>query len=95
MSQKQIIDISNKVKSGVRLDADDAMQLFASDDIFTIGEMAEIACARHNGNKAYYVRNIHVNPTNICVNRCRFCAFSRSKGEEGAYELSIDDVNRE
>ncbi|MDO8746108.1 MAG: aminofutalosine synthase MqnE, partial [Thermodesulfovibrionales bacterium] len=39
-----------------------------------------------------FIRNIHINPTNICVNRCKFCAFSRSKGEEGAYELSIDEI---
>jgi aminodeoxyfutalosine synthase len=35
---------------------------------------------------------MHINPTNICVNRCKFCAFSRSKGEPGAYEMSIDDI---
>jgi aminodeoxyfutalosine synthase len=35
---------------------------------------------------------MHINPTNICVNRCKFCAFSRSKGEPGAYEMTIDDI---
>jgi aminodeoxyfutalosine synthase len=40
----------------------------------------------------YFVQNMHINPTNICVNRCKFCAFSRSKGEPGAYEMSIDDI---
>ncbi len=92
MPHKDIREIGKKVESGVRLDGDDAMALFASDDIFTIGELASTASARHNSGKVYYVRNIHVNPTNICVNRCRFCAFSRSRGEEGAYELSIEEV---
>jgi aminodeoxyfutalosine synthase len=38
------------------------------------------------------VVNRHINPTNICVNRCKFCAFSRSKGEEGAFELTIEEI---
>jgi aminodeoxyfutalosine synthase len=46
---------------------------------------------RH-GKSAYFVVNRHINPTNICVNRCRFCAFSRSKGEEGAFALTVDEI---
>ncbi len=86
--------IAGKVRSGVRLTGEDALALFETDDIFTLGELASFAATEHNGNKAFYVRNIHVNPTNICVNRCRFCAFSRSKGEEGAYELTIGEIVR-
>ncbi|MBA3071522.1 MAG: aminofutalosine synthase MqnE, partial [Nitrospirae bacterium] len=67
-------------------------RLFESDDIFTLGKLASHAAKKKNGNKAYFIRNIHINPTNICVNRCKFCAFSRSKGEEGAYELTIEEI---
>ncbi len=84
--------ITDKVHSGERLTADDAMALFWSDDIYTIGRLASLAAERENGKNAYYVVNRHINPTNICVNRCRFCAFSRSKGEEGAYELTINEI---
>jgi len=85
-------DIRRKVTAGERLDRKDAMALFRTDDIFTLGELASVVAERHNGNNAYYVRNIHVNPTNICVNRCKFCAFSRSRGEDGAYEMSIRQI---
>ncbi|MBI5740032.1 MAG: CofH family radical SAM protein [Nitrospirae bacterium] len=71
---------------------DDALSLFQSDDIFTIGRLANIVAERKNGKNAYFIRNHHINPTNICVNRCKFCAFSRSKGEKGAYELSIKEI---
>ncbi len=54
--------------------------------------MAAHVAQRKNGNRVYFVQNMHINPTNICVNRCKFCAFSRSKGEPGAYEMSIDDI---
>jgi aminodeoxyfutalosine synthase len=84
--------IREKVEAGERLDSVEALALFHTDDIFTLGELASIESERKNGQRAYYVRNIHVNPTNICVNRCRFCAFSRSEGEEGAYELSTGEV---
>ncbi len=84
--------VKEKVASGKRLTRADALKLFRTDDIFTLGSLAASAAREHNRNRAYYVRNLHVNPTNICVNRCRFCAFSRSRGEEGAYELSMSDI---
>jgi aminodeoxyfutalosine synthase len=85
-------NIGRKVMDGERLDRKDAMALMGTDDIFALGEMASIASERHNANRAYFVRNIHVNPTNIFVNRGRFCAFSRSKGEQGAYEMSTRQI---
>jgi aminodeoxyfutalosine synthase len=85
-------EIRKKVRSGVRLTMSDALELFGTDDIFTLGELAAFSASLRNGGNAYYVRNIHVNPTNICVNRCRFCAFSRSRGEDGAYELTTDEI---
>src|SRR3989304_2171110 len=84
--------IKEKVLSGGRLDACDGLRLFESDDIFTLGEMAFFVQKKKNGNRAYFIRNLHINPTNICINRCRFCAFSRSMGQEGAFELSIGDI---
>jgi aminodeoxyfutalosine synthase len=84
--------IEKKILSGKRLSPEEALFLFESDDIFTLGRMANHAAAERNGNNAYFIRNHHINPTNICVNRCKFCAFSRSKGEKGAYEMSIRKI---
>jgi len=89
MSLKQI---EKKILSGKRLNPEDALLLFESDDIFTLGRLANHAAVVKNGNNAYYVQNHHVNPTNICVNRCKFCAFSRSKGDKGAYEMTTRQV---
>src|SRR4030043_551793 len=84
--------IKYKVLAGERISADEAMELFETDDIFTLGNIASHVAEKKNGKKVFFIRNRHINPTNICVNRCRFCAFSRSKGEEGAYELTIDEI---
>ncbi len=45
-----------------------------------------------NGPYAFFVVNRHINPTNLCVNQCRFCAFYRKEGDKGAYELSLQDI---
>lgn len=84
--------IEKKVLAGKRLSPDDAVALLDSDDLFTIGRLAGYVSIEKNGNRAFFIQNHHINPTNICVNRCKFCAFSRSKGEKGAYELGIKEI---
>jgi aminodeoxyfutalosine synthase len=84
--------ITGKVLAGERLSKDEAVELFKTDDIFSLGKLASHVAEQKNGKKVFFIRNRHINPTNICVNRCRFCAFSRSKGEEGAFELTIDEI---
>jgi aminodeoxyfutalosine synthase len=87
-----IKSIQKKVLSNQRLTRKDGISLFKSNDLLFLGRMAAHAAARKNGTRVYFVRNMHINPTNICVNRCKFCAFSKTKGEPGAYEMSIDDI---
>jgi len=84
--------IENKVLANKRLSYDDGLALFKSTDLLALGRMASHVACKKNGNHAYFVQNMHINPTNICVNRCKFCAFSRSKGEPGAYAMTIEDI---
>ena len=84
--------IQEKVSADQRLSREDGIALYRSHDLLALGRMASTVAERKNGDRVHFVQNMHINPTNICVNRCKFCAFSRSKGESGAYELSIDDI---
>ena len=84
--------IKEKVLSGERLSREDGIELFNSGDIFSIGRLASFAAEERTGTKAFFIINRHINPTNICINRCKFCAFSRSKGDEGAFELTIEEI---
>ncbi len=84
--------VGRKVEAGERLNEADAMELLTSDDLLAVGELASLANRRKNGDRVFYNANRHINPTNVCVNRCRFCAFSRSAGEEGAYTLTGEEV---
>jgi aminodeoxyfutalosine synthase len=84
--------IKEKVFSDQHLTRKDGLELFKSNDLLALGRMASHVAQEKNDNRVYFVQNMHINPTNICVNRCKFCAFSRSKGEPGSYEMSIEDI---
>ena len=84
--------IENKVLEGQRITTDEALFLFRSPDLVRIGKIANIASEKKNGDRIFYNVNRHINPTNICVYDCKFCAYSKRPGEEGAYAYSIDEM---
>jgi aminodeoxyfutalosine synthase len=86
--------IRDKVESGARISEEDALALYRTRDLLSVGEMADLANRRKNGDKVFFIVNRHINPTNICVNRCRFCAFSKTKGEPLAYTMTMEEVLR-
>jgi len=92
IEDRKLIPVYDKVLSGRRLSFEDGITVLSSGDILTIGEMASIANERVNGRNVYFVVNLHVNPTNICGGTCKFCAFRKRKGEEGSYELTVDQI---
>ncbi|MCG8471533.1 MAG: aminofutalosine synthase MqnE [Desulfobacterales bacterium] len=84
--------IWKKVKAGERLGFDDGVTLLRSPDLSGVGRMADHVRRKRHGNIAYYVYNQHVNYTNVCSNRCTFCAFATDEGCRDAYTWSIDEV---
>jgi aminodeoxyfutalosine synthase len=86
--------VAAKVRSNQRISAADACTLFASNDLLAIGELAALVNERKNGKNVFFNVNRHINPTNVCINRCAFCAFSRTTGEEGAYTLALQEICR-
>ena len=92
VEDRDLIPIAEKVLEGERLSFEDGVKLFRGSDILTIGKLADIVNRRLNGNFVYFTVNRHINLTNICVGTCKFCAFRKRKGEEGAYQLTVDEV---
>ncbi|MGZ8459086.1 MAG: aminofutalosine synthase MqnE [Candidatus Deferrimicrobiaceae bacterium] len=84
--------IRDKVSAGVRVSEEDALALFRTRDVHAVGEMADLANRRVNGDRVYFIVNRHINPTNICVNRCKFCAFGKGKEEPLAYTMTMDEI---
>src|SRR5687767_414484 len=84
--------IADKVFSQTPLSAADGLTLFASRDLHAIGRLAHHVRTRLHGDRTYYNRNRHINYTNVCALSCKFCSFYRKRGEEGAYEMPLDQV---
>jgi aminodeoxyfutalosine synthase len=84
--------IAGKVLDGRRLSLEDALVLQGSRDIHGIGRLANVVRERMHGGKAYFNRNRHINYTNVCALSCKFCSFYRKRGEDGAYEMPVEQV---
>jgi aminodeoxyfutalosine synthase len=89
--------ITEKVARGGRLTPEDALALFRSPDLLTIGRLADEANRRRNGGRVFFAANQHLNPTNVCIlrNTCIFCSYARMPQEEGAYTRSLEEVFHE
>ena len=85
-------DIEQKVKNSQRLSFDDGMALEQCRDLFFLGEMANTVRERLNGNFAYYNVNTHINPTNVCVYKCDFCAFRADLDDPRAYVMDESQI---
>ncbi len=92
IQDKRLFDVAQKVLSGERLSFEDGLKLFESNDMATISALADYASRKKSGDFVYFNVNVHITPTNICVGTCRFCAFKREKGQDGAYALTIEQI---
>jgi len=90
--------IKEKIYNGERLDKQDGLTLYESFDILTIGQLADFARKNRleqlgeakKTDYVYWINNHHLNLTNICEGSCKFCAYRRKKGEDGAFMYSLD-----
>jgi aminodeoxyfutalosine synthase len=89
-----LADVLDTVLSGGRLSAADGERLFACPDVLAVGALADFRRRQLHGDKAFFVRNRHVNYTNICANACTFCAYHRAPGQAGGYVLEPGEVAR-
>jgi aminodeoxyfutalosine synthase len=92
-TDKQLQIISNKVYAAERINDDEALYLFEHASLPFVGMLANAVRERLHGNSTYFNRNFHIEPTNVCVFSCDFCAYSRlyAKREEG-WELTIEQM---
>ncbi len=70
----------------------DIKTLFKGGDLAELGRLAEAEKRRRFGDRVFWVRNFHLNYTNICRSECKVCRYSRRKGEDGGYALAIDEI---
>jgi cyclic dehypoxanthinyl futalosine synthase len=88
-----IENITRKVAGNERLDADEGLALLRQADLLTIGELAGSVRKRlHPDRMVTFIVDRNINYTNICVNKCKFCAFYREADSPDAYVLSREEI---
>ncbi len=99
-ASRQLADILTRAEDGLTLTAAQIETLFAArgDDFASVCLAADAVRIEHSGNEVTYAVNRNINYTNLCVFKCRFCAFSKGKTSEnlrGApYVLDMDEISR-
>src|SRR5487761_602617 len=91
--QPTFASIRDKVLAGERLTLEDGVYLYQPEvHLNDLGELANVVRERINGNHVYYNINAHLNPTNVCVYRCTFCAFRSDLRDPKGYLMSDEQI---
>ena len=89
---RELRSVYEKVLAGERVTDAEALTLYESRDLNTLGAMADLVRARKNGNVATYLLNRYINYSNVCLLSCQFCAFAAKKREAHAFEKTIPEI---
>lgn len=93
VSAPELQAIAAKVKAGERITDAECLTLFEKASLGFAGSLANEIKDRLHGDKVFFNRNFHIEPTNVCVFSCNFCAYSRLYAHrEDGWELSIDQM---
>jgi cyclic dehypoxanthinyl futalosine synthase len=92
LKKSDISDILDSALAGRRLGLSDCIRLMKSDDVYSMGLVANALRQRLFGDTITFINNIILNYTNVCVTYCKFCAFYRPPGHEESYTVPIEDI---
>jgi aminodeoxyfutalosine synthase len=85
--------IAEKIQEGERITEEEGLLLFEQGALSFVGTLANHIAHRLHGDKVYFNRNFHIEPTNVCVFTCNFCSYSRQyKHRDEGWELSIEQM---
>lgn len=84
--------IYQSLEAGERLSVADAVELYCHCDLLKLAHLANRRREFLHGQKTYFIKNKHIDYSNVCVIKCKFCAFARKAGEAGGFELSIEQI---
>jgi len=93
INDTELKQTGEKILTRERISFDEGVLLFEKGSLSYLGSLANWVREQMHGNKTYFNRNFHIEPTNVCVFACKFCSYSRlyAHREEG-WELSIDQM---
>ncbi len=88
----QYREVEKKIARGDFLSEAEGLSLYEGLSLHELGALAHAERVRRHGQKTFYIRNRHIDYSNICVLSCKFCAFARKPGEAGAFEHSLESL---
>jgi aminodeoxyfutalosine synthase len=90
---KHLLQIAEKVQNNQRLSEEEGVLLFEKGEVGFVGALANHVRERLHGNKVYFNKNFHIEPTNVCVFTCNFCSYSRQyKHRDEGWELTQEQM---
>jgi aminodeoxyfutalosine synthase len=92
VQRSDLRDLYEKVAGGSRISENEALRLFESKDLNTLGAMADLVRQRKVGNRATYILNRYINYSNYCILSCQFCAFARKKRDADGFQFSVEEI---
>jgi aminodeoxyfutalosine synthase len=84
-------DIRDKIGAGERLTPAEGVRLYRSGSLPAVGALANRVRERLHGKRAYFVRNMYLNPTNRCTANCSFCGFYRPYRSGEGYAMTLEE----
>lgn len=85
------MNLKEKILSGGRVSFDEALSLYDM-DFFELGELSDSIRRKKHGKKTYFNINRHINPTNVCADICKFCAYSANRKNPNPYTMSHEEI---
>ncbi len=85
------MDLISKVRTKERLSQEEGEALYEL-DLYTLGELADEIRQEKHGKKSYFNINRHINPTNVCADVCKFCAYSATRKNPDQYTLTHEQI---
>jgi aminodeoxyfutalosine synthase len=85
--------IAEKISRAERISTEEGLWLYEHAETAALGILASRVKKRLSGNKVYFNRNFHIEPTNICIHNCLFCSYRRRIDDIEAWEYSLDEIS--
>ncbi|MFC2138402.1 CofH family radical SAM protein [Bacteroidota bacterium] len=92
VKEQELKQIVQKIIHNKRISVKEGKVLYEKADIGLLAILANYCKENKTGKKVYFNKNIHIEPTNICIYNCKFCSYRRKKGEEGTWELNRNEI---
>jgi aminodeoxyfutalosine synthase len=91
----ELRNIAKKISDNVRITPEEGLLLYREASLSFVGSLANHIRVQRHGDRTFFNRNFHIEPTNLCVYDCKFCSYSRlikQRSDTAAWEYTMEDM---